>query len=160
MSPKAKALLVPLLSLAIVGVLVIIAYTMPQPATQAAPLPGPTPIANIVTSDKALVVNFYSISMTQAAVNGSAIQLAGYNFLDLQYIVDQTVVTGQANTSTLKPQYSNDGTNWATGDTIVGNNSTDTNDLVRLANFGRYTRVAITVTNTNPVTWTVIGVAH
>jgi len=78
--------------------------------------------------------------------------------MDLQWGIDQTLLTTM-NTTTLKLQFSNDGVNWIDGASFVSANVADANDMQQYAIFGRYARVYADVSNTNPLTLTVIGVA-
>ena len=75
---------------------------------------------------------------------------------DVQYVIDQ----GTTNTVTLKLRFSNDGTNWVDGDTLVTNNAADANVMLRYTMLGRYACVQYDATNTNPLTITVIGVGR
>jgi len=95
---------------------------------------------------------------TEAITTSGASQewkLANYEALDLHYVIDQ----GTVNTATLKLQYSNDGSNWADGADVVAANAADANEMVQHYNVGAYTRLYATVSNANPVTVTVIGLA-
>lgn len=82
-------------------------------------------------------------------------KLMNYEALDLHYIID----VGTVNTTTIKLQYSNDGTNWADGANVVANVNSDKNVIDQFYNVGAYTRLYATLTNNNPITITVIGLA-
>lgn len=124
-------------------------------------LAAPTPIASTgyaPSGEGARVrdaVYFFNATAKTATGGGTAIELAGYSMLDIQTIAD----VGTVNTTTLKLQFSNDGTNWVDGVNINANITADVNTLAQYLNFGRYTRVYATLTNSNPITLTVIAVA-
>lgn len=133
----------------------------PAPAAVAAPPAAPTPVANIPgDSDNSLYVVFQSgaVSIT-ADTNTSGKLLQGYEYVDLQTTIDQTVVGTENNTTTLTIQFSNDNSNWDDGPAILSSNAADTTDITRLQLFGRYVRIKQDVTNTNPVTITLLGLA-
>jgi hypothetical protein len=62
------------------------------------------------------------------------------------------------NTTTLKLQFSNDGVNWTDGATIASAIAEDGAVLSQQAVFGKFARVYADVSNTNPVTLTVLGI--
>jgi hypothetical protein len=103
-----------------------------------------------------LAVTFDSADAMTADEGSSGFQLAGYDTLDVQFIVDQGTST---NTTTVNVQWSNDNSNWSDGPAIVSANSADADGMVQVANMGRYTRIYYNVTNTNTVTWTVKAIA-
>jgi hypothetical protein len=108
------------------------------------------PLARVVTFDSALrVVN---------DTNSTAIQLPTFGTLDLQYVV---VGNDGSTPFTMTIQYSNDGTNWATGATLFTNATSTANstNMTRTHNFGGYTRVAIDTTNSTPLTLTINALA-
>lgn len=123
----------------------------------AAPLAAPTPVTSgLVPNGPAKVpVEFFVTEVITTDLASEAFQLANYSLLDVQYVIDQ----GTVNTATLKLQHSNDGSNWTDGTSLVTSNAADAAVLNQYYNFGRYTRVYGDVTNSNPVTVTVIGVA-
>jgi hypothetical protein len=120
----------------------------------AAPEAAPTPVSADYAGGATNVV-FWEAEAITADGGSDAKQLVNYESLDLSYTVDQ----GTVNTTTLKIQFSNDGTNWADGINIVAANAADATGMVQLNNFGRYTRVYADVANSNTVTWTVLAVA-
>ena len=69
-------------------------------------------------------------------------------------MLDQTNV----NTVTLTLQFSNDGENWTDGAALATSNAADAALLQQVNVFGKYARVYANVTNSNPLTVTVIGV--
>ena len=116
----------------------------------------PTPVY-ISGSDDRLFVTFFDADTTVTTENSPGFQLAAYEFMDVQFVVDQT--GSPANTTTLKIQWSNDNTNWSDGPNIVASNAADADGMVQVANLGRYTRINKTVAGTNTMTWTVKAVA-
>jgi hypothetical protein len=160
MTHKTRTHLALQITLALFFILLVwaILVTSPNDHAGAAPPAGPTPIANLVQSDSALNVTFYGPLSITANTNTSGMQLGNYELLDLQYLVVMT--TTPPNTSGITIQFSNENTNWVSGPQISGAMVAASNgDLQRLGNFGRYTRFAITQTNTAPITVTIIGLA-
>lgn len=121
---------------------------------QAAPPAAPTPVANIPAPDSWQVVSFQSLITVTADRGGNALQLPGFDYADIQYVIDQGSTT---NTITLTVQYSNDNANWVSGEALVSGNAADATDITRVPLFGRYTRIYQDVTNSTDVTVTVLG---
>lgn len=119
----------------------------------AAPQAIPTPVSVTPGNGAPQVATFWRAAPLTASGAGTEAIIAGEK-VDLQWVIDQTAV----NTVTLKLQFSNDSTNWVDGATFVTNNAADAGDMQQYAVFGRYLRAYATVTNSNPVTVTVIGV--
>jgi hypothetical protein len=103
-----------------------------------------------------LAVNFDSADAMAADEQSAGVQLAGYDTLDVQFVVDQP---STVNTTTVKIQWSNDNSNWSDGPTLVSANAADADGMVQVANMGRYTRIDYNVSNTQTVTWTVKAIA-
>lgn len=87
--------------------------------------------------------------ITQSGAS-TAFVLADAEALDIQYVIDQ----GTVNTVTLKLQFSNDNANWTDGVNVVASNAADATNLLQFNNFGYYTRLYATVSNTSPLTLT------
>jgi len=122
---------------------------------QAAPPAAPTPIANLVNSNDTLNVTFQSATALTADTNTGGSQLPVYEWVDLQYVIDH----GTVNTTTITIQFSNDNSNWVSGPAIVTDSAADGTDITRVPLFGRYVRFNQNVTNSNPITITLIGLA-
>lgn len=118
----------------------------------AAPAAIPTPVSITPGNGAPQLVTLFNANVSTADGGGSAAVVAGEK-VDLQWLIDQTAV----NTVTLKLQFSNDSTNWIDGATFVTSNAADAGDMQQYAVFGRYLRAYADVTNSNPVTVTVIG---
>jgi hypothetical protein len=118
----------------------------------------PTPISAQAGSGSPswLAVTFWSEDDLAASAASNGIQLPGYDSLDLQYVIDQPTTV---NTTTIKVQWSNDNSNWSDGPTIVSANAADADSMIQVANMGRYTRLYATVSNTETVELTVLGIA-
>ena len=117
----------------------------------------PTPVY-ISGSDDRLFVTFFEADTTATTENSSGFQLAAYEFMDVQFVVDHAGTP--PNTTTLKIQWSNDNTNWSDGPNIVASSAADADGMVQVANLGRYTRINKTAdANGNAMTWTVKAVA-
>jgi len=78
--------------------------------------------------------------------------------LDIQHVIDQTAGNGV----TVTLQYSNDGSNWFNGVTIITNNTADANDGNQYNNFFYRTRLRAVVdaSDTDPVTLTISALAR
>jgi hypothetical protein len=101
---------------------------------------------------------FFNARVLTEDTRSNCFEVPDYAVVDLQYIVDQTLVDLAANTTTLTLQWSNDNSNFVNGLAVATNNITDTNDLQQFQLFGRHACVYADVSNTNPVTVTVLGV--
>lgn len=148
---------------ALIVALILIGAVAARGPLYAAPDLAPTAVANIHASAAtgvAVAQSFFSgTSSITADTNGPIISLPSYSLLDIQYNIDQTVLASGANTTTLTLQYSNDGANWTNGPALATANVIDASVLNQYANFGRYTRVNADVSNTHPITITVLAVA-
>ena len=131
---------------------------VPSSGTQAAPAAAPTPVAAVQRSQAPEFPVFFSAKVLTEDTRSSCFEVPDYSVVDLQYIVDQTLVALAPNTTTLTLQWSNDNANYVNGLAVATNNITDTNDLQQFQLFGRHACVYVDVTNTNPVTLTVLGV--
>jgi len=116
---------------------------------------APTPLAETAGGPGYQNVVFWSADALTADGASNALQLPGYEVLDLQYVIDQ----GTVNTTTIKLQFSNDNTNWSDGINVVASNAADANAMAQFNNFGRYVRLYADVTNSNAVTITARAVA-
>lgn len=137
-------------------VLVLALIALPLQFAGASPAPAPTPISAPGAAGSPLNVTFINAQAMAASARSNPIELSAYNRLDLQYVIDQG---SDVNTATLTMQTSCTGQNWDPGVAIVSNNAADASAVVSLPNFCRYTAISATLTNTNPVTITVKGVA-
>ena len=116
----------------------------------------PTPIY-VSGSDDRLFVTFFEADTTVASEASSGFQLAAYEYMDVQWVVDHGGTP--PNTTTVKIQWSNDNTNWSDGPDIVNASAADGDGMVQVGNLGRYTRMYKTTSNTGSMTWTVKAVA-
>lgn len=148
------------LSIGAVIVIALLALSLAylgEPAhISAAPGAAPTPVANILTADAVFPFNFQVATALTADTNTSSREVMRYNAIDVQYVIDQ----GTTNTTTLTIQWSNDGSNWVAGPALVSNNAADATDITRVPVFGRYARINQNVTNSNPITITLLGIAR
>ena len=116
----------------------------------------PTPVYVSGSSD-ALNVTFWSDEAVAASGASSAYQLSRYEYLEVQYNIDQPTTV---NTTTIKMEWSNDplcvttpaSAVWSDGPDVVASNAADADSMVQVGNLGRCTRVYATVTNTESVT--------
>lgn len=148
----------PVLAVLAIAILFIAALTLSVQApteVMAAPAAAPTPVSVSAADGSPEVLTFAdAVVMTADGVVGSELPVYAVQRLDLQHIVDQTVANG----TTVTLQYSNDGVNWVNGPTVATVVSTDLNDMQQYATFGRYNRFLADVTNSNPITITLIAV--
>jgi hypothetical protein len=138
--------------------LMVVALLFAGPASPSYADTVPTPISVQAGSGSTdfLNVTFWSSDSVATSSASNALQLPGYDTIDLQYVIDQP---SPVNTTTIKIQWSNDNSNWSDGPTIVSSNAADADSMVQIANMGRYTRLYATQTGTNTVTITARGVA-
>ena len=142
----------------LVASLLAVVALAPSGSTQAAPSFAPTPVAAVQRSLAPEFPAFSRAKVLTEDTRSSCFEVPDYSVVDLQYIVDQTLVALAPNTTTLTLQWSNDNANYVNGLAVATNNITDTNDLQQFQLFGRHACVYADVTNTNPVTLTVLGV--
>lgn len=142
----------------LVASLLVVVALAPSGSTQAAPSFAPTPVAAVQRSQAPEFPVFFSAKVLTEDTRSSCFEVPDYSVVDLQYIVDQTLVALAPNTTTLTLQWSNDNANYVNGLAVATDNITDTNDLQQFQLFGRHACVYVDVTNTNPVTLTVLGV--
>jgi hypothetical protein len=134
------------------ALLVSLPANRPAPAT-AAPAAAVTPVASANLSDASPRVASFFDARAITADTRACFDLAAYELLDLQYVIDQ----GTTNTTTLKIQHSNDNVNFTDGATAVSANTADASALAQHALFGRYNCVYADVANTNTITITAMG---
>lgn len=145
---------VSLLALLVFGVML-------TPNVEAAPSNAPmaivTPVASINSSAQQPGILPWiqsEVVVTSTAFGSDRLNIESFELVDLHYVVDQ----GTTNNVTITLQFSNDGVNWVAGPAVLTNSSTDQNDIKQFALFGRYARLNVDATNTNPLTMTLIGV--
>ena len=125
-----------------------------MPSSAAPSLAAPTPVAGINRAANKFWLQSRFVSGAQTADSRVCVESAGYDLMDLQYVLDQ----GTVNTTTIKIQYTNDQVTFIDGASIVTANAADTSGLLQYPLFGRYTCVNTDVVNANPLTTTVIGI--
>jgi len=124
----------------------------------------PTPVYLSGSSD-ALNVTFWSDAAVAASAASSAYQMGRYEYINLQYNVDQPTTI---NTVTIKSQWSNDplcvstpaSAVWSDGPNVVAANVADADSMIQIGNLGRCTRLYATVGNTESITIDVWGLAR
>lgn len=131
-----------------------------QPVS-AAPAAAITPVAatSPVSGDTSAVLVFFDGEALTADTQRCR-DLRGFRTLDLEYVVDQ----GETNTTTVTLEHTNgagaDLTVNTTGQTVVSANAADADGLNRFDLYGIHTCVDVNVTNSETITWTVIGIAR
>jgi hypothetical protein len=123
-------------------------------AAQPGPLMAPTPVSVSAAAAASGEAVLFSTSVLTADTYSARVPVAAFQRTDIQHVLDQTDV----NTVTLTLQFSNDGENWTDGAALATSNAADAALLQQVAVFGKYARVYANVTNSNPLTVTVIGV--
>lgn len=153
-----KAYVTAAAAIVLVASLLAVFAMVPAGNTQAAPSFAPTPVAAVQRSPAPEFPTFFNAKVLTADTRSDCFEVPDYSIVDLQYIVDQTIVAAAANTTTLTLQWSNDNANYVNGLAVATNNVTDTSDLQQFQLFGRHACIYADVTNTNPVTITALGV--
>lgn len=121
---------------------------------QAAPFAAPTPKAYDNSNADPFVTNYF-ISSTITADTEICKDLSHYDDIDLHYLINQNTV----NTVTLKMRHGNLPAARVDGESIVSANAADAQALVNKPLFGKWNCVNVDVTNSNPLTLSVTGVA-
>ena len=86
--------------------------------------------------------------------NTSALDLVDYDTLAIQYGIDQGT---SVNTMTIKLQHSLNGYEWIDKATLLSSSASDTGAITQTTRTARYSRLAVTLANSNPVTFTVLA---
>jgi hypothetical protein len=95
----------------------------------------------------------WTAEVLEASTRSNAFEIGAFDSGDFQITIDQ----GSAvNTATIRTDRSNDGYNWATGQTLVTNNAADATSMITGTLVGQYNTIYATLANTNPVTITVL----
>jgi hypothetical protein len=142
------------LTLTLATLLILATLTIPAliPSDPASAGGIPTPIANLPgNSQDAILVTFLDNDTSTADQGGPAVQVFTAEYCYMQYVIDQT----SGNTTTLKSQYSMDGSNWVDGITLVSSNTTDDTGIAQVPVYARYIRIYEDHTGSNAITTTV-----
>lgn len=133
-----------------------------QPAdVAAAPRAAITPVAanDPLTGDASVLIKFFDGEVMTAS-DQECRDLREYRTVDLEYVVDQTV----GNTATVTLEHTNgagaDLTVNTTGQAVVSGNTADADALNTFDLYGVYTCVDIALSASDPVTFTVYGLAR
>ncbi len=145
-------------AIVLVASLLAVFAMVPAGNMQAAPAAAPTPVAAVQRSPAPEFPVFFRGNVLTADTRSSCFEVPDYAVVDLQYLIDQTLVETTANTTTLTIQFSNDLVTFVDGLNAVADNAADASGMVQLQLFGRHTCVYANVSNTLPVTITVNGV--
>jgi len=143
----------------VVAVLFSLSLIPSQQGAQAAPPAIPTPASvNYSAENTAGPVFFFNGEVITQTVASTGFILGQAEALDIQHVIDQTAGNGV----TVTLQYSNDGSNWFNGVTIITNNTADANDGNQYNNFFYRTRLRAVVdaSDTDPVTLTISALAR
>ncbi len=134
----------------------IIAMAALQPV-QAAPPAAPTPVANLYQSNTGQTLTLQKKTRFTADRNSNSVETLKFNALDISLTVDQHTTV---NTTTFTIQYSNDNQNWDDGINLLTSNNVDTTEITKVPVFGRYLRVKQDLTNSQPLTVTILAVGR
>lgn len=133
---------------------VLSALSLNTPASQAAPLAAPTPISVPVQAKVAPEYPvFFNTKVMTVSTRSDCFEVADYSAVDLHWIIDET----DANSTTLKLQYSNNNTSYVDGLTFVTNAVADAESMNQYPLFGRWACVYAALVGNQTVTVTVIG---
>lgn len=153
---KRRLMAIALVLAAVVWGLWSLATVTPTPTVQAAVI---TPVAQTARGAESARVAQYFYSQRITQDTRVCFDLKDYETVDLQYQVDATL----ANATTVKLQQTNiDPVNGPFNDAqtvATVSTPTDANTMTQLGLFGRWNCVLADVTNSNPITFTVVGVA-
>lgn len=143
------------IAVATLAVMVLVSLLMPSAPRDvtAAPVAAPTPLSVSQSSELPTLTTLFDgvaiTSDTRACATSRYFDKA-----DIHYILDQGQTT--INTTTLTLEFSNNRTSWPDGVNIVASNAADAEDLNQFNVFGEQTCVLVNVTNSDPITTTVI----
>ena len=146
------------LIVAVVGLFVFFALNLlvMQPTTQPVQAAIITPVVNVGRDGSRIATFFHGEAITQDT--RVCFDLADMEIMDLQYQVDAT----DANTATVSLQQTNidptDGP-FNAAQTVATVISTDANAFSQVGLFGRWNCIFADVTTSDPITFTIIGVA-
>lgn len=157
MNTKSRLSILGALLLALLLFTAMVVSFQPARADVPGPLAAVTPVSVNPQSGIGQRVQFFTTDVITQDTYSPFQNVQQGSKMDLQWVVDQTVVAAAANTTTLTIEYSCDGNNWVTEHTPVNANTADANAIGQFTTFCAYGRVYANVTNTNPLTITVMG---
>lgn len=154
---KKRALALGLVGIVLVWAVVSLFNVTPAPYVQAAVI---TPVVQTARGNESARIAQFFVTKVITADTRVCFDLKDYETMDLQYNVDATLT----NATTVKVQETNiDPTNGPFNDAqtiaTVGSTPVDANTMTQVGLFGRWNCVFADVTNSNPVTLTIVGVA-
>lgn len=141
----------------LVLVATMLAAFQPVRADVPGPLAAVTPVSVNPQSGIGQRVQFFTTDVITEDTYSPFQNVQQGSKMDLQWVLDQTAVAGETNTTTLTIEYSCDNQNWVTEHTPVNANTADATAIGQFTTFCTYGRVYANVTNTNPLTITVMG---
>lgn len=115
------------------------------------PLAAPTPISNVVAfpDESRRVRTVYADTAIAADTNTTSFCLGtAFEVADYAVLIDH----GTTNTTSVIIEFSNDGTNWDVGPTLVSASAADIYDISKVQLFGACQRFDLDVVNTNTIT--------
>jgi hypothetical protein len=138
----------------VMAVLVLAALGLNTQSSQAAPMAAPTPISIPVQARVAPEYPvFFNTKVITVSTRSDCFEVADYSAVDLHWIIDET----DANSTTLKLQYSNNNTSYVDGLSFVSNAVADAEAMNQYPLFGRWACVYAALVGNQTVTVTVIG---
>ena len=148
-----------LVNIAFLGILTVIMALMGYlglngQQVEAAPALYVTPIANMNQSADSAYIPFRSVLQYTADGDTAMMSVGAYEWCDVQYIVDTTTL----NTTTVTSQFSmNNDTNYVTGPVLANAIVADGTNIVRIPVGARYMSFDVNLSNSNPITFTILG---
>ena len=146
--------LVAIVTAVLLAVLVLTTLSLNTPTTQAAPLAAPTPISVPIQPVVAPEFpTFFNTKVITTSTRSDCFEVPEYSAVDLHWIIDET----DANSTTLKLQYSNNNTSYVDGVSFVTNAVADAESMNQYPLFGRWACVYAQLVGNQTVTVTVLG---
>jgi hypothetical protein len=149
----------------------VVAVSLSIPATAAPARIGSMAITPVAANaplgpgEQSVLVKFYDAKAITADEQ-NCLDLREYRVIDVEYVIDQTLIASTPNTITAILEHTNgagadrDLTVNTAGQTVVSANVADADDLNRFDLYGVYTCVDLDVANTQPVTVTVYALVR
>ena len=138
----------------LLAVLVLSTLSFGTPTSQAAPLAAPTPISVSPRGPVPEFPTFFATDVITVSTRSDCFEVPEYGAVDVYWKLDMAEV----NTTTLKLQYSMDNSNYVDGLSFVSAAVADAESMNQYPVFGRWLCAYATLTTSDPVTVTVLGV--
>lgn len=150
-----RNLILVILTVSLMLTALLVTNSLQSPPVVQAAAPTPAASGSNTGSTRSGMLTFFDTVVITQDTRSVLYALSGYDLIDVQWSIDMS----DTNTTTLKIQFSIDGRTFTNGVNIAASKAVDDTGLNQFNNFGRYTAIYADVTNTNPVTLTVYGLA-